>query len=251
LWSFYLQAGESKSSVDFVLESQRCLFLPSQEEIFESRRSFALESAGRPRTFTAHEERRLHALSHSWCVFSTCTMLTRVVVLTHRIGTPHEMSLSRSPSPIDGGGWSSPGLSSPYVDVSGRHSPVDGVRSVNGGGSVSWESTQKKTAIIKGGPSFSSQNSGFFNRHIRQLSNSLPRFSMSPEHSYAEKEKLGRGRWATSNGTIFGKLRSSWARVGRKLRLRLMVLLAFILSIIIFYNTRKSSSLHKVAVLTS
>ena len=86
------------------------------------------------------------------------------------------MSLSRSPSPRPGGGWASPGLNSPYVDVSGRASPASGYR--GNGNTVTWESAKAKSEGVNGYPSFSTQNQGFFNRHIRKLSSSLPRFSM-------------------------------------------------------------------------
>ena len=150
-------------------------------------------------------------------------------------GTPNlPMSLSRSPSPSPGGGWASPGLSSPaFVNVSGRPSPHK-----------TWESAQAKTDGVSGHPSFSTQNNGFFKRHYRKLSNSLPRFSIGSEKSYAEKEKLGRGRWTPRDGSKLGRLRAAAGRVSRKMRLRLLVVLAFIMMFILFYSTRM---LHNLA----
>lgn len=143
------------------------------------------------------------------------------------------MSLSRSPSPREGGGWSSPGLTHSYVDASGKSSP-------NGQG-ASWESAKRKTAAVNGGhATFASQNSGFFNRHIRNISNSLPTFHIGGDHSYAEKEKLGRGRWAPSNNGFLGRVSSVLARMSRKLKMRLLIVLGFLMAVIIFYETRKS-----------
>ncbi|KAF1999534.1 glycosyltransferase family 34 protein [Amniculicola lignicola CBS 123094] len=143
--------------------------------------------------------------------------------------------MSRSPSPRPGG-WSSPGLNTPY-DTGGRTSPMRGY--ANGGSNVTWASAQAKSAEVKGYNAFSPRNQGFFGRHFRNLSTSLP-------FSYAEKEKLGRGR---SQGNAFAQLLN---RVGWNLwRLRKLIgtLLAIILWIILFYATplhriwRRSSAL--------
>ncbi|TVY81405.1 putative alpha-1,6-mannosyltransferase MNN10 [Lachnellula suecica] len=148
------------------------------------------------------------------------------------------MSLSRSPSPRPGGGWASPGLNSPHLDGSGRSSPAKGYRGNGAAGSntVTWESAKAKSEGVNGYPSFSTQNNGFFKRHLRTFSNSLPRFDMGmgPEKSYAEKEKLGRGRW---NGRRMARLRNFVGRISRKTRLRLLAILAVIIMIILFYQT--------------
>ena len=151
------------------------------------------------------------------------------------------MSLSRSPSPRPGGGWASPGLSSPaFANFSGRSSPHKNYRGSNGNGnSVTWESAKAKTDGVNGYPSFSTQNNGFFNRHYRNLSNSLPRFNMGSDKSYAEKEKLGRGRWMPRDGSRLGRLKAAAGRVSRKTRLRLLFVLALIIMYILFYSTRK------------
>jgi hypothetical protein len=157
-------------------------------------------------------------------------------------GTPNfPMSLSRSPSPRPGGGWASPGLNSPaFANVSGRSSPHRSYGGSNGNGnSVTWESVKAKTEGVNGYPSFSTQNTGFFNRHYRKLSSSLPRFSIGSEKSYAEKEKLGRWRWMPNDGSRLGRLRAAAGKVSRKMRLRLLVGLAFIMMFILFYTTRK------------
>ncbi|KAK7747681.1 alpha-1,6-mannosyltransferase [Diatrype stigma] len=102
------------------------------------------------------------------------------------------MSLSRSPSPVPGGGWSSPGLN---LNPSGRSSPAKASFSGPNNGNVTWESARLKTQGVAGYPSFSTQNQGFFTRHMRRISRSLPTFNTDVPGKYAEKEKLGRGRW--------------------------------------------------------
>jgi len=163
-------------------------------------------------------------------------------LLTRFAGTPNiAMSLSRSPSPHEGGGWSSPGLTSQYGGASGRESPALSVRSSHtNGNNVSWESAQKKTASVKGGPSLSMQNGGFFNRHMRSISSSLPTFNLSAEDDYDARAKGGRGKWTTNSSSLLGRLRVASSRVSRKMKLRLLVLLAFVFSFILFYTTRKS-----------
>lgn len=153
-------------------------------------------------------------------------------------GTPSmPSSLSRSPSPRPGGGWASPGLTSHYGDA-GSSSSGKSYQGVNGG--VTWESARAKSEGVHGGyPSFSTQNKGFFNRHMRTLSSSLPRFNMGSEKSFAEKEKLGRGRWMPRDGSRLGRLRLMASRVSRKMRLRILAVLGVILMIILFYTTRE------------
>lgn len=151
------------------------------------------------------------------------------------------MSLSRSPSPRPGGGWASPGLSSPFANVSGRSSPTKSYRGSNGGAnSVTWESAKAKTEGVNGYPSFSTHNNGFFNRHYRNISNSLPSFNLGPEKSYAEKEKLGRGRWMARDGSRMASLRSMVRRISRKAKIRMLLVAAFVVMIILFYTTRKT-----------
>lgn len=140
------------------------------------------------------------------------------------------MSISRSPSPVPGGGWSSPGLNI----NSGRTSPSN-----VSAGPVAWESAKMRNLSANGYPSFSTQNQGFFTRHMRQISSSLPRFHPTPDMPYAEKEKLGRGRWADRNVPLFGRIRTLFGRMGRKLKLRLLIALVFLICITIFYNSRR------------
>lgn len=130
------------------------------------------------------------------------------------------MTLSRSPSPALGGGWSSPGLD---INTSGRSSPSSAFPGfVNGHQPSSWESSATSRSRKMGGysyPGFETQNQGFFQRHMRRISNSLPSFNSSTH--YAEKEKLQRGRWAPAAPiSLHGRLRTVAGRIGRKVKLR-------------------------------
>ncbi len=159
-------------------------------------------------------------------------------------GTPHGMTLSRSPSPRPGGGWSTPGLDTP--GASGRSSPrkAYGDLHMNGSAkSVTWASAKARSDEINGYPAFSIRHNGFFARHARKISSSLPRFNLGVRRDFAEKEKLGRGRWNPNAGTNLGRLRSLAARILRRARLRLLLVLAFIFATILFYVTRKMSIL--------
>ncbi|KAI9819628.1 MAG: alpha-1,6-mannosyltransferase [Pycnora praestabilis] len=148
------------------------------------------------------------------------------------------MSLSRSPSPRHGGGWSSPGLNTPYGSTSGRSSPTKSYTGLNGGSNnVTWASAKAKSDEIKGYPAFSTKNNGFFKRQVRNISESLPRFNAGGRRNYSEKEKLGRGRWYLGNGSQAGRVRSCAGRIFRRMRLRFLLVLGFIVAVIIFYVT--------------
>jgi hypothetical protein len=143
------------------------------------------------------------------------------------------MSLSRSPSPIPGGGWSSPGLNM----HGGRSSPAPHVT----GGPAAWDSAKTRNHNVNGYPSFSTQNSGYFVRHMRRLSSSLPRFySDTPPH--ALKEKRRPGRWtAAQNVPLVGRIRSIFGRMGRKFKMRLLIAAVVLFCLLLFFNTRRST----------
>ncbi|KAJ5818893.1 hypothetical protein N7474_004484 [Penicillium riverlandense] len=104
------------------------------------------------------------------------------------------MSLSRSPSPRPGGGggWSSPGLapgSGTSTPRSGGYSPSPGTLSPN----VSWATAKAKSDEVRGYPSFSTRNSGFFSRQKHRISARLPSFRSGPRaRDYVDKDEYGR-----------------------------------------------------------
>lgn len=145
------------------------------------------------------------------------------------------MSLSRSPSPLPAGGWSSPGLD---INTSGRSSPSTAFPGSNGN-QVVWESARIKNMGNGGYPSFATQNQGFFTRHMRRISNSLPQFNTSTH--YAEKEKLQRGKWAPAHSVpLLGRIRNLLARMGRKAKVRLLGVFLLLLAVFTFYQSRTS-----------
>jgi hypothetical protein len=157
--------------------------------------------------------------------------------------TTQPMSLSRSPSPRRDGGWSSPGLSTPYDEANGRsRSPRKAYGGINGGPQgVTWASAKANSARVNGYPSYQSQNKGFFSRHMRNLSESLPYFAHGgQEDRHTEKEKSARG-WQ-SNG--------SWADVPRRVAFLLSrrrkyaaILVLAIFAIMLWFSKRKDDFL--------
>ncbi|KAI9894198.1 MAG: alpha-1,6-mannosyltransferase [Vezdaea aestivalis] len=152
------------------------------------------------------------------------------------------MSLSRSPSPQRGGGWASPGLTDNIS--SGRSSPVRAYTNVNGGANnVAWASAKARSAQVNGHQGFSTKNAGWFGRHARSISSSLPRFgSGGGRKSYGDREKLNRGRWGPSGGGIFRRFQTLCGGIFRRMKLRLLLVLAILVLWALFYIT----PLHRV-----
>ncbi|KAF1812201.1 glycosyltransferase family 34 protein [Eremomyces bilateralis CBS 781.70] len=151
------------------------------------------------------------------------------------------MSLSRSPSPQRGGGWSTPGLMTPRTGPSRRPSPRPGSSGYMNGSAndVSWATAAARSAEVRGYPSFSTRNQGFFARHFRRISQRLPEFAPG---QFAEKEKLGRGRWATRRGMRWGDVVTLGGRVLRKMKMRGLVVVVLLALAFLFYVT----PLHRV-----
>ncbi|KAI1845245.1 hypothetical protein JX265_005400 [Neoarthrinium moseri] len=129
------------------------------------------------------------------------------------------MSLSRSPSPVPGGGWSSPGLN---INGSGRSSPAKSSFSGNGN-NVTWESARLKSQGVAGYPSFSTQNQGFFTRHMRRISSSLPSFHAKHDDRYVEKDKAVT-RGICGRIPLVGRIRNTMTRMSRKNKTRMLLL---------------------------
>ena len=150
-------------------------------------------------------------------------------------GTPYtNMSLSRSPSPRRGGGWSSHGLTSPYE--SGKSSPRKAYGDMNGsaGSGVTWEIAKARSDEVKGHPSYSTQNQGFFSRHARKIS-----MSFMGRRDFSDREKLGRGRLPSHQSRAVRFL-AALGRIVWRLRLRLGLVATFMFLFVLFYATRES-----------
>lgn len=108
------------------------------------------------------------------------------------------------------------------------------------GAPVAWESAKMRSHNVNGYPSFSTQNSGFFVRNMRRISSSLPIFSGAASNpSHAHKDKYGDERWASQHASWLGRLKSVFGRMGRKLKLRLLVAGILCFCVLLFYNTRE------------
>ncbi len=154
-------------------------------------------------------------------------------------GTPNvAMSLSRSPSPNQDGGWSSPGLTASYGDTSGRSTPANISNGANG---QSWNGQRNKSGA-NGYPAFATQiNQGFFRKHCRNISNSLPSFSRSAEEEkIGFKKKPGKNRQClpSRSGKIGRRLHSAADFVWRNKAWALALLSVFLLWIL-YCTTRK------------
>jgi mannan polymerase II complex MNN10 subunit len=88
-------------------------------------------------------------------------------------------------------------------------------------------------------PSFPSQGQGFFKRHMRRLSSSLPRFATPHHAAIIEKEQAIRRRQLNLGGSLSSRLRRVWFRMGPRLRLRLVIGLVLWLAFHYLYG-RKS-----------
>jgi mannan polymerase II complex MNN10 subunit len=103
------------------------------------------------------------------------------------------MSLSRSPSPHAGGGWSSPGL----VPSSGTSSSRPDTLSPSSG--ISWAAARAKSDLVRGYPSFSTRNSGFFSRQKHKLTTRLPILRRLSSREYVDKDSYEK-EWRPRDG---------------------------------------------------
>jgi len=89
-----------------------------------------------------------------------------------------------------------------------------------------------------GYPSFATHNQGFFTRHMRRISSSLPRFNSSnTDPRYGDKGKPTQGQWPGQNIPLLGRIRSIFGRMGRKLKIRLLIFFILLLCVYIFYHS--------------
>lgn len=102
---------------------------------------------------------------------------------------------------------------------------------------LTWASAQARSAEVKG-----HRNRGFMGHVRNKLSASLPRFNPGYNRDYAEKEKLGRGRWSVNNGTTIAGFLSRIGRLVWRMRLRALLVLAFFFLMTLFYATGKSAA---------
>lgn len=152
------------------------------------------------------------------------------------------MSPSQPPLSRAGAGWSIPENDSHAMTPSGRSSPGgNSGQAESGSRGVTWASAKARTEELNGYSSFLPRtDGGFFGRHYRRLSDSLPRFHIAGRgRDYAEKEKLGRGRWFAARGSFGANLITYAGRILRRMRLRFLLVIVFLLALLLFYITRE------------
>lgn len=151
------------------------------------------------------------------------------------------MSLSREPSPRPGGGWSSPGLTTGSGSLSGASSPRRPFDLNEGQGlGLSWASAKAKSDQVRGYPSFSTRNNGFFSRQKRRISASLPRFRVNPDDDINGKARSR--RWGPG-GSLFNRLRALLFATLRRKRVRLLFLFVLGLVFWLIFASRMIASL--------
>jgi len=125
----------------------------------------------------------------------------------------------------------------------------------NGGpNNITWASAKAKSAEVKSYPAFETRNQNVFARYARKFSTGmgLPTFNGDSDKDYAEKEKLGRGRWQ-AGGRGYG---SNLLRVvGNNLRRgKLLVLVpfcivcGFLLYILVLVTRKSTLSFHVACI---
>ncbi|KAJ5425033.1 hypothetical protein N7465_000103 [Penicillium sp. CMV-2018d] len=136
------------------------------------------------------------------------------------------MTLSRSPSPHPGGGWSSPGLIPASGTVS-PNGPSPGSISPGTPGGISWAAAKAKSDEVRGYPSFSTRNGGFFSRQRHKISTRFHSVRRLSSREYVDKDDFGREWKRSGSGCgLLGALRIP-VRRGR-FRLLLALLLVWV-----------------------
>ncbi|KAA8648356.1 putative alpha-1,6-mannosyltransferase subunit [Aspergillus tanneri] len=146
------------------------------------------------------------------------------------------MSVSRSPSPHPGAGWSTPGL----TPGSGSSTPRSGLLTPSslGPGGISWAAAKAKSDEVRKYPSFSTKNNGFFSRSKSQLYATLPRFrkNIGTSEGYVDKDEYyERGR-SFSSSTHWRSFRYGRALLRRR-RSRFFLALIFVVVGYMYFRT--------------
>jgi mannan polymerase II complex MNN10 subunit len=155
------------------------------------------------------------------------------------------MSLSRSPSPQPGGGWSTPGLTDDSRHGTSRRRDCG---DLNGFASndIALAAAKAKSNQVRNTPSFKTRNEGFFSRQRRKISATLPRFNaFNPTHKDWNAEKVGRGPWRQVGGGQWSRLKTLAGNLLRKFKLLIVVLVLIALTTILW--SKSSKCLHEVA----
>jgi mannan polymerase II complex MNN10 subunit len=106
----------------------------------------------------------------------------------------------------------------------------------------------KSQGVNNGYPSFATQNQGFFTRHMRRISSSLPTFNKGPDR-YDPKDKPLRSKWESI--PLLARARHFFLHMSRKTKTRLIIVGVILFLWLLYWVTRKSCcDLVTVAMLT-
>lgn len=155
------------------------------------------------------------------------------VIIGNPFPTP-SMSLSRSPSPRRGGGWSTPGLGDDSDHGTPRRRDYG---NLNGStpNDTAWAAAKAKSTQIQNTPSFTTRNEGFFSRQKRKISATLPRFnSFNSNRKDWNAEKLGRGRWRPAGSGKWSSLKTLVGNILRKFKVLIVMIIFMILGTVLW-----------------
>ncbi len=149
------------------------------------------------------------------------------------------MSLSRSPSPQRGGGWSTPGLTdaSDYDTPRRRdHGDMNG----SAPNDLDWAAAKARSQRVRNTPSFTTRNEGFFSRQKRKISATLPRFNnFNSDQKDWKAEKLGRGRWRPAGDGTWSRLRTLVGNILRKFKILVVTMLVIALTTVLWSKSSR------------
>ena len=109
----------------------------------------------------------------------------------------------------------------------------------------SWAAAKARSEKVKGYPSFSTRNEGFFSRSKRKISSALPRYNSfgQEKKDWRESEKLGRGRWYPAGGGRLPRLKTFVGNVLRRFKALFIVLAIIGVITMVMSNTREWNAL--------
>lgn len=160
------------------------------------------------------------------------------IILCRTLCPDSQMSLSRSPSPLPNGGWTSRGLTDRSSTPNSIYSNANGFSNNDD----QWAAAKARSVQIRGRPSIQTKNEGFFQRSKRKIS-TLPVFN-SPytplSSNWKDPEKLGRSRWTPRGEGGISKLKTFIGNVLRKFKFFFIILSLVTLTTLIMSQTSEN-----------
>jgi mannan polymerase II complex MNN10 subunit len=105
-----------------------------------------------------------------------------------------------------------------------------------------WAAAKARSAQVRGYPSITTKNEGFFQRSRRKITSNLPVFNPYTPVSanWKEPEKLGRGRWSPRGGGSLGKIKTFAGNVLRRFKFLFIMLSIVTLTTVTLSQTSTS-----------